>query len=188
MSSNLTHTVFAMKKLVLYSLGFTGFILVIGLLFIYGVFNFSEGKAELIQTMHSSHEMNLHNSIVENVHDIGNLMTESFDINNAFEIKANVEKINAKKDNLNLIVENGEFITKQEQLKTSFYNVYKPALEAWTDKATKTIEEMTTEGVEQPPNAETMKSIFKNAVQAEYQLYIEAHNEFTEILNKARKY
>jgi predicted PurR-regulated permease PerM len=178
-----------MKRLVLYSLTFTGIVIIFGLFFIYGVFDFSQGKAELITTMHSSSEMDLHNDVVDHVHDIGNLTTEIFEINNVYEIGTKVEKIEKHKNELTSIIENRAFTKKQEQIKENFYEIYQPALETWVNEATRLVKEATAEPEEGEEVVEEKEEIiFQDAIKAVHELYIEAHNEYTNVLNKARKY
>jgi len=131
-----------MKKILLYSLGATFLTMVVGVLFVMGVFNFSTGAANLIGAefgLHSSGEIEIHNQIVSNIHYIGNKMKW---VNNAINVEGDItdealitslaitgENIQAKLKDLNSLFEGSSFTKDKQILKDTFLNDYKPAAE-----------------------------------------------------------
>ena len=105
-----------MKKFLLYSSIFTVIILVLGILFVYGVFDISQGRSQLIGSLHGVTEMDMHNQVVEYAHDIGISTTDGWNQFNSLEpesdlynFKKAVTDTQKRKDDLSDYIENHSF-------------------------------------------------------------------------------
>lgn len=194
-----------MKKFLIYSGALTGITIIFGILFVYGIFDFSEGKSQLIGPVHSaSSETDLHNKIVEYTHNIGNLMMEAQTTISVFGdggdlsiFKQQFEQIKRENDLMDSLMQNTVFEKKQEALQTEYLEKYRPALVSWINGAAEIINAYTPPAQEEPadagqepatrqpaPNLPTLKE----TLNASYNQFIEAHNEYVDELNKSRKY
>lgn len=179
-----------MKKLFLYSIGITGVIVVFGLLFVFGIFDFSSGKSELIGASESNSEIDIHNKIVEYVHDVGNITNEITDIFNELSQGADISNFNQKADGI--VLKKKEFVNFMDinmyiigrgEIKEEFNNNYLPALEKCINAFLKAKAYF-----EAKPVTEENLGMFKGSIENAYNAYIEAHNSYTEVLNSKRKY
>jgi hypothetical protein len=131
-----------MKKILLYSFGGTFLTMIVGGLFVMGVFNFSTGAANLIGAevgLHGSSEIDIHNQIVRDIHDIGNKTKEIIamievegDITDEAAITALAaagQDIQNKLKDLTALFEGNSFKIDKQVVKDTFLNDYKPAVE-----------------------------------------------------------
>ncbi|MFC1655478.1 hypothetical protein ACFL3C_01285 [Patescibacteria group bacterium] len=203
-----------MKKFLIYSSSITGATIILGILFVYGVFDFTEGKSQLIGPTHlSSYEMDLHNDIVEYTHGLGNLMMDTQATIGAFEdggdlgpFNQKFEQIKRENDLLDSLMQNSVFESEQEAIQTEYFETYRPALVSWINSAAEIIkayappeevvpeEQIAVEGeevvAEEPPTEPEPINLpaLKETLQGSYIQFIEAHNEYIDVLNKRRKY
>jgi hypothetical protein len=210
MNSKILHTSDAMKKFLLYSGSITGITLLFGILFVYGVFDFSEGKSQLIgDAQTSSYETNLHNNIVEYTHNLGNLMMDAQAAINSFQdgddlepFKQKFEQIKLENDSLDSLMSNSAFEHKQESIRTEYFEKYRPALVGWINNASDIIEacappeelppaeeesEVIEETIAETPQPVNLAAL-KEPLQNSYDDFVESHNEFIDVLNKTRNY
>lgn len=165
---------------------FTVLILLAGVLFVYGAFDFTFGRAQLIGGSKQSQEKILHDKIVVSLHDIGNQIQELivFDITSDLdEALRKVETLKAKRDKLTDLFEDNTFTSKQKPLKDSYYKIYKPPLDAFIEMFEKAggyyyENELTEEN----------KNLYSEELQKSSEALIEAHNEHINIVNAKRKY
>lgn len=192
-----------MKKFILYSSVVTGITLIVGILFIYGVFDFNEGKSQLIGSLYASasNQLNLHNRIVNNVHGIGILTDEANKTLQSFEECADfapfasiVDTVSSNKEALDTLFEMNSFNRGRKDIAAGYEETYKPALENWLIACKKMIPKEpppVEEGEElveiPPPTAEEIQS-YKDTLSAIQQMYVGAHNEYVDVLNKERQY
>lgn len=192
-----------MKKFLLLSSAVAGVTIIVGILFVYGVFDFNDGKSQLIGSLYASAsaELNLHNRIVDNVHGIGILTGEANKTMQSFEEGADfapfasiVDTVASNRDALNSIFEKNSLNKGQKRIVEGYEEIYRPALENWLTACKKMIpketkpvegEEITSEIIQ--PTAEEMQQ-FKDELNAVQKMYVGAHNEFVDILNKERQY
>ena len=168
-----------MKKFLLYLSATTGIVLVTGVLFVFGVFDFSDGKAQLIGPAHSAaDDAELHNRVVDLVHTIGISTQEAVDILNGLKeeddistFSVKVDEIAAKRENLVMIFGQNTFIKNRVAIKDAFNTNYLPSLDAWIEAGQKAKESREKESLMN--------------LQAEF---IKAHNEYVDVLNNERKY
>ncbi len=211
MHTKIQHTTDAMKKFLIYSSSITGITVLFGILFVYGVFDFSEGKSQLIGPAHlSSYEIDLHNDIVEHAHGLGNLIMEAQATIDTLEnggdigfFKQQFEQIKKESDLFDFLMQDSAFEHKQEAIKTKYFEIYRPALVSWINGAAKIIDAYT--APEQEPPTEKDKAeepaiegevepqpidlpALKETLKNSYNQFIEAHNEYIDVLNKRRKY
>lgn len=179
-----------MKKFLFYSTIFTVLVLVFGILFIYGVFDVSQGQSRLIGSLHASSEMDVHNQIVEYVHDIGISTSDGWNNFNSLTPESDltafrkaISDTKRKKDDLSKYIEAHTFSKKGMEIKNTFNESYQPALEKWLNSFSKTNAFFE----EQPVTEENVNS-FKGMLSNAHQAFIEAHNAYTEVLNSTRKY
>ena len=131
-----------MKKFFITSGIILGTTLFFGALFVYGIFDFSDGNAELIQTVNPNQEIQVHNKLVSQVHDIGNSIQDT-------------AKVASVRDNLNSTIQRID----NKKIKTTYSETYLPTLENYL-----------------------------NSPEENLQAFLEAHNDFVEVLNKTRNY
>lgn len=179
-----------MKKWVLYSLGFTFATVFIGLLFIYGVFDFSSGKSALIGPVKHIDDQEYHDATVEYLHDLGNnsqdvllayySLNEGDILDNFYE---KIETLNFEKQKFADYMNTIKLPSDKQLIITTFETNYLPILNNFAES----FQNFPAFFEENPVTKENLES-FRILIEVSYTDFIAAHNSFTEVLNENRKY
>jgi hypothetical protein len=180
-----------MKKFFIYSSGLTAIVLVFGILTVYGFFNVSDGKAQLIGPSKTSNtQVDVHNQIVNSIHSIG---TNARDLNETFKnfqttsdikiIKDQLEKISQREKSLEENMNKNSLQNNRQAIGTIFKEKYLPAVKSYEGSYEKLLAYTSAK-----PLDETSLGSFKESANKSYQNYIEAHNAFVDELNRLRRY
>ncbi|MBA4336369.1 hypothetical protein C0416_01160 [bacterium] len=179
-----------MKKFLIYSSGLTAIVLVFGILTVYGFFDISDGKAQLIgPSKVENTQVEAHNQIVNGVHSVGNNARDLNEIFKNFQttsdiqtIKDQLDKISQKKSSLEDHI-NKSALKNRQAIEDIFNEKYLPAVTAYENSYKKLFAYM-----EAKPLDETSLGSFKEASQKAFAEYTEAHNTFVDELNRFRRY
>ena len=180
-----------MKKFLIYSSGLTAIVLVFGILTVYGFFDLSDGRAQLIgPSKPINTEVAVHNQIVNGVHSIGNNVRDLSEIFRDFQttsdiqiIKDQLDKISQRKNSLEDQMNTSSLKRGRQTIEDVFNEKYLPAVTAYENSYKKLFAYM-----EAKPLDETSLSSFKETAEQSYQNYIQAHNAFVDELNRFRRY
>ncbi|MBN1494361.1 hypothetical protein JW911_01340 [Candidatus Peregrinibacteria bacterium] len=168
-----------MKKILLYSLGVTLLTMVVSALFVFGVINFSSGTTNLIGAgigLHGSHELEIHNQIVEDIHFIGNKIKWLYsainvegDITDEAIITSFItagEGLQEKLNNLTALFNGNTYTNDKQIIEDTFKNDYKPALEELSYLLTQ-LEAKKEENTEVKPDTSINENIDKSQIVGE---------------------
>lgn len=170
-----------MKKFLIYSSGLTAIVLVFGILSVFGFFDLSDGKAQLIgpsKVMNT--EVDIHNKIVDNVHEIGNMAR---DLNEKFKTFDLSSDINSLKTDVEKISQNKKSLEDTMKKSSIFNEEYLPAVAAYENSYKKLFAYTGAK-----PLDEAVLNSFKNSAQKAFEQYVNAHNSFVDELNRVRRY
>ncbi|MFC1600094.1 hypothetical protein ACFL3T_03645 [Patescibacteria group bacterium] len=176
-----------MKKFLSYSIVATLFIVVMGVMVIFGVFDIKSGSLDLIGVNSNVNPVDIHNEIVEEVHSVAlgtsevSQLFSDLNVDSSLDsIKREVETVNDKMRKLNKLIMQLENNNKQAAV-TEGYESYGKALEVWVNNYLKSFTFFEQKGLSQE-NIDSFKESINNAQNS----LNEAHNSYTEILNSAR--
>jgi len=136
-----------MKKFLSYSIIATIFIVVFGVMFIFGFFDLKLGQLNLVGSSEITFDpVKVHNEIVEQVHDVAMYTKQTRDLyhsltpeNNFETLKKELEIIEDNKDELEKIVNNQQFADQQYDTLELFNKEYQPTLEEWLNTYLKAV-------------------------------------------------
>lgn len=172
-----------MKKFLSYSIIVTLFIVVMGAMFIFGVFDIRNGSIDLIGLDTKVNPIDIHNEIVEDLHTVALTASEASILFNQLNpeadlnpIKSNVDIIQNKLRKLNNLIQR---LNKAEI--TEGYEAYKDPLESLANHYLKSFTVFEQQGL----NEENINS-FKEGINDAQNKLNDAHNSFIEILNSER--
>lgn len=181
-----------MKKFILYSSGLTLLTLVFGLLTVYGFFDVSSGKTQLIGNVAATKtEVDIHNNIVDTIHNIGLQAKKSLETTQALtpetsmidDLKAKVDKIRKTRESLEQYMERNTFKRNKQTIQQLFKTTYLPTLIQYEYSYRKFFSYASSKAINQ-------KSLdaFSQTISDRFLEYQQAHNIMVEELNRVRRY
>jgi len=179
-----------MKKLLLYSLAITIFSLVTGAMFVYGVFDFNDGKSQLIGTNNQMTEFEIHNEVVKGIHNVSSNAIAATENLIAFEIYDETQKFQeyfskfkSSKKRLLHIIEDGDFSFRQSIIRDKFNETYLLPIEQFETIGFEIAAYLNEDILDEEKIAD-----FKIKLQTALDQLIKAHNGYIVTLNKKRRY
>jgi cupin superfamily acireductone dioxygenase involved in methionine salvage len=180
-----------MKKFLVYSSGVTAFAIVFGILSVYGFFDISDGRAQLIGPSRTIQtEVDIHNQIVDNVHSIGINMRELNGTFSEFEttsdiniLKEQVKLIESKRKSLEDHVKKNSFKRNKQTIEDTFAKQYLPTVISYENNFNKLFAYTSAK-----PLDEISLNSFKASAEKTLSNYTQAHNLFVDELNRVRRY
>jgi len=176
-----------MKKFLSYSLIATLFIVVMGVMVIFGVFDIKTGSLDLIGIETNLNPVDIHNEIVEEVHAVALNTAETsrlfseLNVDSTLDsIKKEVTKVEDKMYKLKRLIMQLENNNKEETI-TNAYKTYGKALEIWINNYLKSFTFLDQKGL-----SEEHLNPIKTEIQAVQNSLNQEHNTYIEILNSAR--
>lgn len=180
-----------MKKFLIYSFGITVIAILFGVLSVYGFFDISDGKAQLIGTSKLTiTDVDIHNQIVTHTHSIGldirdlNEIFQSFQTDSDVNIlKEKIDTIEQQKKLLEDYMARNSFRRNKQKIEDTFSEKYIPSVSKYENTYKKIFSYASTK-----PFDETSLNSFKDSANRAFQNYINAHNTFVDELNRVRRY
>lgn len=180
-----------MKKFLLYSSALTIFVVLVGLIVIFDIFDLSKGKSQLIGTFQTTENRVLfHNKIVEQVHNIGNLNRDIrmtyYGIQHPDEISFftdSLKNLHNQRKTLENYMQQFSLQNTENELYKAFQDNYLPAVKDFENKCLNAVDFFQQQGF-----SKNNRERFENKISEAYYKYIEKHNYYSEILNKNRRY
>ena len=179
-----------MKKLLIYSLIIITFSFLTGAMFVYGVFDFNDGKSQLIDSQQNKSEAEIHNEIVESIHGISTNAISATESLLTFEPYGDANpfhnyfsQFKSSKKTLLHAIETDNFSARQIILKDEFLQNYAQPIENFENIGIEIAAYLNEETLD----PEKILS-FKTNLQASLDKLIEAHNNYIVTLNKKRRY
>ncbi|MCD6109197.1 hypothetical protein J7J83_00320 [bacterium] len=180
-----------MKKFIIYISGLTVLVLILGVLIVYGFFDVSGGKAQLIGSSKITNiGLDIHNHIVETVNEIGIGTRDLNDLFADFNLESDIgileEKVNNISHEIELIknyMNKNQFRRNKEKIEETFNTDYIIKLINY-ENAYKRVLAYAKENAFDDISLNS----FKKTCQKVFDDYREAHNLFTDQLNRVRRY
>ncbi len=169
-----------MKKFLLYSLVITMFVVVMGTMFIFGIFDIRDGSVNLIGYNTQVNPVDMHNEIVDSLHTIAlnsqNAHDLYFELNESSDLNDLEKTVNIIEDKMfklkKLVLQYGD------EVMIDGHKIYGNTLEKLVNNYLKSLTFFSQKGLLQ----ENIDS-FKNSLEFGQNELNTAHNTFTEILN-----
>lgn len=166
-------------------------VVVFGILTVYGFFNLSDGKAQLIGSSKVVNtEVDVHNHIVDYVHSIGvgirdlNILLRDFETTSDIDLlKEEIDKFIPKTKSLEKYMAKNSFKRNKQIIEETFSQQYLPAVTTYENTFKKLFAYTSAK-----PLDETSLNSFKNSTEKAFNNYMEVHNTFVEELNRVRRY
>lgn len=180
-----------MRKFLLYSSAFTVLIVIIGIIVIFDVFDFSRGKSQLIGSSYNTdNQIETHNKIVGYVHNIGNTIKNIHSVYYNMQTSADlaffVESIENLKNQRKTFENYMQQIYSQnieKDIKNTFNKDYLPAVKDFENQCFNASVFFKQQGF-----SDKHRKLFESTLSQKYFEFIEKHNLYSSTLNKNRRY
>lgn len=180
-----------MKKFIFYGTGLTLATLIFGLLTVYGFFDISDGKTQLIGSISPIRtEVDIHNNIVDTIHRIGLQAKKSEETMRSItpetsidELKTIINTLQEKRESLEKQIEGNAFERNKQTIQQLFNATYLPTLIQYERGYRKFFSYASSKALDQK-SLET----FKKTINSRFAEYQQAHNILVDELNRVRRY